>query len=52
MNHYIFLTDEGYTFEPDKDDEPKEIEILQVIGFAEGADANNAWENCCMRIHI
>ena len=45
MNTYIFLTDEGYTFQPDTEAEPVEIENLQVIGFAKGTDANTAYRN-------
>jgi hypothetical protein len=45
VNHYIFLTDEGYTFQPDSDGELREIENLQVIGFAQGANANEAYRN-------
>ena len=45
MNSYIFLTDEGYTFQPDTGDEPMEIENLQVIGTAQGEDANSAYRN-------
>ena len=45
MNHYIFLTDEGYTFEPSSNDEPREIENLQVIGFAMGTNADEAYKN-------
>ena len=45
MNNYIFLTDEGYTFQPETGDEPMEIENLQVIGFAKGIDGNDAYRN-------
>ena len=45
MNTYIFLTDEGYTFQPETGDEPLEIDNLQVIGFAKGTDANTAYRN-------
>ncbi len=45
MNNYIFLTDEGYTFQPETEEESVEIENLQVIGFAKGTDANIAYRN-------
>ena len=45
MNNYIFLTDEGYTFQPETEAEPVEIENLQVIGTAKGTDANTAYRN-------
>ena len=45
MNNYIFLTDEGYTFQPETEQEPVEIENLQVLGTAQGTDANTAYRN-------
>jgi hypothetical protein len=44
-NHYIFLTDQGLTFEPNSEDEEREIENLQVIGFADGVNADEAYRN-------
>lgn len=45
MNTYIFLTDEGYTFQPETEQEPVEIDTLDVIGTASGTDANHAYRN-------
>lgn len=45
MNNYIFLTDEGYTFQPNVEGEAIEMENLQVIGFAEGINADEAYKN-------
>jgi hypothetical protein len=45
MNHYIFLTDEGFTFQPDGESEVPDVENLQVIGFANGIDADEAYGN-------
>jgi hypothetical protein len=45
MNSYIFLTDEGYTFQPETEDEPVVIDSLQTIGTARGADAMDAYRN-------
>ena len=45
MNNYIFLTDEGYTFQPDSESETPDIENLQVIGFASGTTAEKAYKN-------
>jgi hypothetical protein len=45
MNNYIFLTDEAYTFQPETEDEPVEIENLQVIGYAKGTDGISAYRN-------
>ena len=45
MNTYVFLTDEEYTFQPETEAEPVEIENLQVIGFAKGTDGISAYQN-------
>jgi hypothetical protein len=45
MNSYIFLTDEGYTFQPETEDEPVVIDSLQTIGTARGTDAMDAYRN-------
>jgi hypothetical protein len=45
MNSYIFLTDEGYTFQPETEEEPIEIDSLQMIGTAKGTDAMHAYRN-------
>jgi hypothetical protein len=45
MKHYIFLTDEGHTFQPDSKSELPDVENLQVIGFAKGIDADEAYKN-------
>ena len=43
MNSYIFLTDEGYTFQPETEEEPIVIDSLQMIGTAKGTDAMDAY---------
>lgn len=46
MNNYIFLTDEGYTFLQNPDNDLlEEIENLQVIGFAVGNTPDEAYVN-------
>jgi hypothetical protein len=45
MDNYIFLTSEGYTFQPDSDAEAPGIENLQVIGFAGGTNPDVAFQN-------
>lgn len=45
MNTYIFLTDEGYTFQPETEAEPVVIDSLQMIGTAKGSDAMDAYSN-------
>ncbi len=39
MKHFIFVTDEGYTYQPKPESIEPDIENLQVLGFV---DANNA----------
>jgi hypothetical protein len=45
MDNYIFLSAEGYTFQPNSNDETPDIENLQVIGFSNGSTADEAFEN-------
>ena len=45
MDNYIFLTSEGYTFQPNSDAESSDIENLQVLGFAMGIDSDEAYNN-------
>ena len=45
MNNFIFLTDEGYTFQAESDSEIPDIENMQVIGFSRGFTANDAFTN-------
>ena len=45
MKQFIFLTEEGSTFQPNSSSLEPDIDNLQVIGFAEGFDAHNAFES-------
>ena len=50
---YIFLSAEGFTFQPNSNLEKPDIENLQVIGFAKGRDSKDAFqqllkENSCL----
>lgn len=45
LRYFIFLTDEGYTFQPDSDLVDSEIDNLQVLGFSEGVNVDKAIEN-------
>jgi len=46
MNNYIFLTNEGYTFQLNPHhDSFEEIENLQVVGFAVGNTPDEAYVN-------
>ncbi len=41
--HYIFITTEGHTFQPDSDQAEPDIDNCQVLGWAEGDDAEAAF---------
>jgi hypothetical protein len=45
MDNYIFLTIEGYTFQPDSDAVTSDIENMQVIGISNGSTADEAFDN-------
>lgn len=45
MDDYIFLSAEGYTFQPDSNAETPDIDNLQVIGFSRGGTADEAFDN-------
>jgi hypothetical protein len=45
MNSYIFITTEGYTYQPGSESIEPDIENCQVIGFAHGVDEQNAFKN-------
>ena len=44
MKSYIFITDEGTTYQPNSISPEPEIENCQVIGFAQGNDSNEAFK--------
>ena len=43
MNNYIFLTYEGYTYQPNTESDVQDIENLQVIGISCGEDEDEAF---------
>ena len=43
MNKYIFLTEEGYTYQPESKSDIPDIENLQVIGFSSGNNSDEAY---------
>ncbi|MFN0158485.1 MAG: hypothetical protein ACKVRP_10485 [Bacteroidota bacterium] len=45
MKSYIFVTSEGYTYQPNSESEVPDIENLQVIGFAAGVNEQEALRN-------
>jgi len=44
MKKYIFLTLEGFTFQPDSKATEPDVENLQVIGFAKGKNSKEAFK--------
>ncbi len=47
--NYIFLTAEGFTFQPESSCIKPDIENVQVIGFANGYDAQDAFNQLLQR---
>jgi len=45
MKKFIFITGEGFTFQPGSEDYEPDIENMQVIGFGEGNTIDDAMEN-------
>jgi len=45
MKTYIFITEEGVTFQPNSISPDPDIENCQVIGFAKGTNENEAFKN-------
>ncbi|RKD21613.1 hypothetical protein SAMN02745883_01010 [Caminicella sporogenes DSM 14501] len=45
LSHFIFLSDEGHTYQPNFTSMLLEIENLQVIGISSGIDAEHAFRN-------
>ncbi|MCL5991884.1 MAG: hypothetical protein M1419_07255 [Bacteroidetes bacterium] len=44
-NKYIFVTTEGTTFAPNSDFVDSEFDNLQVLGFSEGGNPDQAFKN-------
>jgi len=42
MKNYIFVTAEGFTYQPDSESSEPDIENLQVVGFAGGNSPEEA----------
>lgn len=45
MKMYIFITEEGRTYQPNSVSPDPDIENCQVIGFARGTNENEAFKN-------
>ena len=45
MRHYIFITPEGFTYQPNSTTTQPDAENCQVIGFGKGEGVTEAFEN-------
>lgn len=45
MKSFIFITTEGYTYQPYSGSIEPDVDNCQVIGFAEGRDLGDAFDN-------
>ena len=45
MKSYIFITEEGVTYQPNSTSPDPDIENCQVIGFAKGNNKDKAFKN-------
>ncbi|MBI4377920.1 MAG: hypothetical protein HY578_02360 [Nitrospinae bacterium] len=45
MKSFIFVTTEGFTYQPNSESPEPDIENCQVIGFADGKDLEDAFGN-------
>lgn len=45
MKDFIFITFEGYTFQPNSESDIPDIENMQVVGFSKGLNSKEAFEN-------
>lgn len=45
MNNYVFLTNEGYTYQPDSESIEPDCENSQLIGIAAGSTQEEAFNN-------
>ncbi len=45
MKDFIFITFEGYTFQPNSNSDIPDIENMQVVGFSKGLNSKEAFEN-------
>ncbi|MCK4312526.1 MAG: hypothetical protein KAW88_07310 [Candidatus Cloacimonetes bacterium] len=45
LRYFIFLTDEGYTYQPESDLVESEMDNLQVLGFSEGLNIDDTIKN-------
>ena len=43
MSMYIFISNEGFTYQPDSESIEPDIENCQVIGFSEGSNPQEAF---------
>jgi len=44
MKEYIFITAEGFTYQPNSESTEPDIENCQVVGYGQGGDAHEAFK--------
>jgi len=45
IKKYIFVTNEGFTYQPDSEASEPDIENMQVLGFGNGSSAKVAFDD-------
>ena len=45
MRHFTFVTTEGITFQPDSENIEPDVENAQVLGFEDGVNEGDAFQN-------
>jgi len=45
MRYFIFITVEGYTYQPDSESVEPDVENSQVLGFGRGKDVDEAFKD-------
>lgn len=45
LKHYIFITTEGYAFKPESNLAEPDVENCQVLGFCDGINKDEAFNN-------
>ena len=45
MRYFIFITNEGYTYQPESNAVEPDVENCQVLGFCRGKEVNEAYKD-------
>lgn len=46
MKSFVFITTEGFTYQPDSQSSEPDIENCQVLGYGDGKNPQEAFNNC------